>query len=219
LRDEELGQIEGAIRSANASAIIDEELDKNEFDHFLMEREAKQSGAKYSPTVLAGGAAAEWQRVKDITRSMTAGKKIDGNPFEWTPYSAYYPDFLRFKDVAASFFDNGNQNGVPQACRIRFDRRSPAHNSPFVDEKSPIDPEVWSPEPQVEGKNIVWSVKELVKIFTSSELASQVAIRWCASHREEFPGYATSLGTAPSAICLHLSAYFANRKMQNGKTT
>jgi Fic family protein len=176
LRDEELARIEEAIRSTNAGATAVEEFDDSEFDQFLMQREAKQSGQKDSQTVLGEGVATEWRRLKDITKSMTAGKKVDGNPFEWAPYGAHYPDFLQLKDVAASFFDRGSQNGVPQACSIRFDRRAAAAGTTFIDD-SPIAHEIWSLDPKVVDGQIVWSVKELTKTFTSAELASQVAIR------------------------------------------
>jgi hypothetical protein len=58
-----------------------------------------------------------------------------------------------------------------------FDRQASSPNGVFMEDKSPIPSEVWSLEPRVDGKNVVWWVKELGKSFTSSELASQVAIR------------------------------------------
>jgi hypothetical protein len=176
LRDQELARIEEAIRFANAGETVVEEFDNSEFDQFLMQREAKKTGHKGSQSVLTEGAATEWRRLKDITRSMTAWKKVDGNPFEWEPYGVHDPDFLQLKGVAASFFDRGSQNGVPQGCSIRFDRRAAATGTTFIDD-SPIDQEIWSLDPKVVNGKIVWSVKELTKTFTSAELASQVAIR------------------------------------------
>jgi hypothetical protein len=107
---------------------------------------------------------------------MTAGKQVDGNSFEWAPYDAHYPDFLQLKDVAASFFDRGSRSGILQGCSIRFDRRAAASGTAFIDD-SPIKQETWSLDPKVVDGQIVWSVKELAKTFTSVELASQVAIR------------------------------------------
>jgi len=177
LRDEEVAQIEEAIRATNAAAEPNEDPASSDFDQFLSEREAKQNDHKNAEDIVAQGVAAEWQRLKDLTKSLTAGKTVDGNSFEWTPYRTHYSDFLQLKNVAASFFDGAKRNGIPQTCSIRFDRQASSPNGVFMEDKSPIPSEVWSLEPRVDGKNVVWWVKELGKSFTSSELASQVAIR------------------------------------------
>jgi Fic family protein len=177
LHDDEVLRIEEAVRATHAATGIDYDLGRTDLDEFLAEREGKLQNQRSAEDVLAQETKAEWQRLKDATRSVTAGKNLDGNPFEWSPYHAYYTDFLRLKDVAASFLDRGERNGIPQGCSIRFDRRSPASNQVFLDEKSPIPGEVWSLEPRAEGDEVVWWVKELGNTFTSAELASKVAIR------------------------------------------
>ena len=149
----------------------------NEFDKFLSEREARQNQFRSAEEVVVQGAAAEWQSLKDATKALTAGKSVEGNRFEWRPYSAYYSDFLQLKNVAAIFIDRGIRNGVPQACSIRFDRNASGPQGKFLEDKSPVPAEVWSLEPRAEGQNVIWHVKELGKNFTSTELASQVAIR------------------------------------------
>jgi hypothetical protein len=149
----------------------------NEFDKFLSEREARQNQTRSTEEVVVQGAAAEWQNLKDATKALTSGKTIEGNRLEWRPYSAYYPDFLQLKNVAAIFIDRGIRNGVPQACSIRFDRNASGPQGVFLEDKSPVAAEVWSLEPRAEGQSVVWHVKELGKNFTSAELASQVAIR------------------------------------------
>jgi hypothetical protein len=177
LHDDEVLRIEEAVRATHAATGIDYDLGRTDLDEFLAEREGKLQNQRSAEDVLAQETKAEWQRLKDATRSVTAGKNLDGNPFEWSPYHAYYTDFLRLKDVAASFLDRGERNGIPQGCSIRFDRRSPASNQVFLDEKSPIPGEVWPLEPRAEGDEVVWWVKELGNTFTSAELASKVAIR------------------------------------------
>jgi Fic family protein len=177
LHDDEVLRIEEAVRATHAATGIDYDLGRTDLDEFLAEREGKLQNQRSAEDVLAQETKAEWQRLKDATRSVTVGKNLDGNPFEWSPYHAYYTDFLRLKDVAASFLDRGERNGIPQGCSIRFDRRSPASNQVFLDEKSPIPGEVWSLEPRAEGDEVVWWVKELGNTFTSAELASKVAIR------------------------------------------
>jgi Fic family protein len=177
LHDDEVLRIEEAVRATHAATGIDYDLGRTDLDEFLAEREGKLQNQRSAEDVLAQETKAEWQRLKDATQSVTAGKNLDGNPFEWSPYHAYYTDFLRLKDVAASFLDRGERNGIPQGCSIRFDRRSPASNQVFLDEKSPIPGEVWSLEPRAEGDEVVWWVKELGNTFTSAELASKVAIR------------------------------------------
>jgi hypothetical protein len=149
----------------------------NEFDKFLSEREARQNQTRNTEEVVAHETAAEWQNLKDATKALAFGKTVEGNRLEWRPYSAYYPDFLQLKNVAAIFIDRGIRNGVPQACSIRFDRDASSPQGMFLEDKSPVAAEVWSLEPLSEGQNVIWHVKELGKNFTSSELAAQVAIR------------------------------------------
>lgn len=177
LSDEEITRIAEAIQAANAAAEINEDLASDDFEQFLNEREAKQNDFKTDGEVITQGAAEEWQHLKDLTRTLTAGKAVDGNPFGWTPYHASDQDFLQLKDVAASFSDRGKRNGIPQTCRIRFDRHASNAQRVFLEDKSPIPSEVWSLEPRTDGNKVVWWVSELDKSFTSRELASQVAIR------------------------------------------
>lgn len=177
LSDEEVTKIEEAIRATNAAAEVKEDLSESDFEQFLQEREAKQSDFKTAAEVVAQGAAAEWQHLRDLTRTLTAGKAVDGNPFAWTPYQGSGQDFLQLKDVAASFSDRGKRNGIPQTCRIRFDRHASTAQGMFLEDKSPIAAEVWSLEPRADGQDVGWWVSELDKSFTSAELASQIAIR------------------------------------------
>jgi hypothetical protein len=165
-------------------------MTNNEFDKFLSEREARQNQTRSTKQVVVQGAAAEWQYLKDTTKALTLGKTIEGNRLEWRPYSAYYPDFLQLKNVAAIFIDRGIHNGVPQACSIRFDRNASGPQGVFLEDKSPVAAEVWSLEPRAKGQSIVWYVKELGKNFTSSELASQVAIRLV----KQFEAYEATFG-------------------------
>jgi Fic family protein len=189
LRDEEIAGIEEAIRKANA-AEPDEELTSSEFDEFLREREDKQIQSLSAAEVVAQRAAAEWRHLKDLTKALTAGKAIDGNSFQWAPYSGPYPDFLQLKNVAATFIDRGARNGIPQGCCIRFDRNASVAQGVFLEDESAVPAEVWSLEPRADGQNAVWHVKELGKRFTSSELASQVAIRLV----KQFEAYERAFG-------------------------
>jgi hypothetical protein len=162
----------------------------NEFDKFLSEREARQNQTRNTEEVVAHETAAEWQNLKDATKALTLGKTVEGNRLEWRPYSAYYPDFLQLKNVAAIFIDRGIRNGIPQACSIRFDRNASGSQGVFLEDKSPVAAEVWSLELRGEGQNVIWHVKELGKNFTSPELASQVAIRLV----KQFEAYEAAFG-------------------------
>ena len=71
----------------------------------------------------------------------------------------------------------GFSSGVLTGSGIRFDRRSPEPNAVFLEDKSPVAHEVWTPEPRADTKTVGWCVKELGKTLTSAELAAQVAIR------------------------------------------
>jgi len=177
LSDEEVTKIEEAIRATNVAAEVNEELEGSDFEQFLQEREAKQNDFKTAEEVVAQGAAEEWQRLIGLTRTLTAGKAVDGNPFAWTPYQGSDQEFLQLKDVAASFSDRGKRNSVPQTCRVRFDRHASTAQGVFMEDSSPIPSEVWSLEARANGQNVVWWVSELAKSFTSAELASQIAIR------------------------------------------
>jgi len=97
---------------------------------------------------------------------------------------------LQLKDVAAIFIDRGIRNGIPQACSIRFDRNASGPQGVFLENKSPVAAEVWSLELRVKGQNVLWHVKELGKNLTSSELASQVAIRLV----KQFEAYEAAFG-------------------------
>jgi|GEM_PF-87803 len=177
LIDDEIYRIEEAIRTTNKAAEINEDLAGSDFEQFLQQREAKQSDLTTAEEAFVQGAAQEWQHLRDLTRSLTAGKAVDGNPFAWTPCRDSDQDFLQLKDVAASFSDRGRRNSIPRTYRIVFDRHPSGPQGSFLEEKSPKPSEVWALEPRADGKNIVWWVSELNKSFTSTELASQVAIR------------------------------------------
>ncbi len=138
LSDEEITRIEKAIRTTNATTEIDDDLAGSDFEEFLQEREAKQNDSRTAEEILGQGAGEEWQRLKDLTRSLTAGKAVDGKPLCVDPLSGFRPGFLQLKDVAASFSDRGKRNGIPQACRIRFDRHASGPQGVFLEEKSPI---------------------------------------------------------------------------------
>ncbi|MDQ2832379.1 MAG: Fic family protein [Acidobacteriota bacterium] len=179
LSDEEVTKIEEAIRATNVAAEVNEELEGSNFEQFLQEREAKQNDFKTAEEVVAQGTADEWQRLIGLTRTLTAGKAVDGNPFAWTPYQDSDQDFLQLKDVAASFSQQGKRNGLSPIRRVRFHRHAStaAQGVVVMEDKSPIPSELWSLEPRANGQNVVWWVSELAKSFTSAELASQIAIR------------------------------------------
>ncbi len=54
-------------------------------------------------------------------------------------------DFLQLKDVAAIFSDRGKRNGVPQMCRVGFDRHASTAQGMFLEDHSPIPGEVMVP--------------------------------------------------------------------------
>jgi hypothetical protein len=143
----------------------------NEFDKFLSEREATQNQTRSTEEVVVQGATAEWQNLKDATKALTSGKTVEGNRLEWRPYSAYYPDFLQLKNVAAIFIDRGIRNGVPLACSIRFDRNASGPQGVFLEDKSPVAAEVWSLEPRAEGQLASQVAIRLVKQFEAYEAA------------------------------------------------
>jgi hypothetical protein len=97
-------------------------------------------------------------------------------------HSAMWPEFLRLKDVAVTFLDRGERNGVPQNCRIRFTRRPLEPGRAWVDNETPLAPLEWSLEPVIEGENLAWYVPELGETFSPADLAEKIAIELCNYH-------------------------------------
>src|SRR5271166_6533518 len=93
------------------------------FEDFLRKRNDAKSMEDGERALLRAEATQEWQRLKDQLRTMTDGKKLGADVFEWSPYPAPYPDFLKLRDVALSFETGLVVADVMPKYRIVFCRR------------------------------------------------------------------------------------------------
>jgi hypothetical protein len=89
---------------------------------------------------------------------------------------------LVLNDVAATLFDRGERNGVPQDCRVRFDRRPAGFGKPWSDENSPVAAKTWSLEPMIENVEFLWFVSERAWRISSAELAEESAKELAKHH-------------------------------------
>jgi hypothetical protein len=120
----------------------------------------------------------EWTVLKGLVSQFALdGKEFGGHRFEWAPYSARYPDFLRLDQVAATFLDRGTKNGMPQDCQIHIARRQLKSGEVWISGDSPLEPIDWSLAPEMRDDTVLWRIiPELEKMFSSAELAEKIAI-------------------------------------------
>ncbi|HEY2498276.1 MAG TPA: hypothetical protein VGK24_14525 [Candidatus Angelobacter sp.] len=151
----------------------------DDFDKFIQEHSQEQQGREK----LSQETKPEWAVLKGlVSRFALDGKEFSGHKFEWAPYAASRSEFLRLNDVAVIFLDQGERNGVPLNCRVRFTRRPLEPGRMWVDNEAPLEPLEWSLEPQIEGENLVWSVPKLGATLSSANLAEKIAIELSKYH-------------------------------------
>ncbi|HME34454.1 MAG TPA: hypothetical protein VKF84_04380 [Candidatus Sulfotelmatobacter sp.] len=149
----------------------------SEFEDFASEHSQRVENAKR----LDSDTKPEWEILKqEAARFAAEGKEFDGEKFEWAPYAAYYPDFLKLGNVAATFLSRGT-NG-PRDFRIRLTRRPEAPGTMWVDEKSPLNTIEWSLKTSIQSDGIVWSVAEMNEAFSTAALAEKVAVELSKYH-------------------------------------
>jgi hypothetical protein len=154
-----------------------------DFDAFAQRQSQNEEIQRQNHERLTKETRPEWSVLKGLTsRFALDSKEFGGYKFEWAPYSAVYPDFLRLKDVAVTFLDRGERNGGPQNCRVRFARRPLEPGRVWVDDEEPLEPLEWSLGPTIEGERLAWHVAELGETLSSADLAEKVAIALCKYH-------------------------------------
>jgi hypothetical protein len=145
-----------------------------DFDEFLRTRNELQSAQGSDTTLLAAEAMNEWHRLKDRAREITDGKALGSEKFEWAPYPAPYPDFLKLKDVAATFISPRIAGDSQRDFRITFARRPLRANEMWVDD-DPIPPKPWLLTLEVSSGLFYWSLKNNVAKRTTEEFAIHIA--------------------------------------------
>ncbi|MGD0520409.1 MAG: hypothetical protein ABSA48_04060 [Terracidiphilus sp.] len=147
-----------------------------DFDEYLQKRNAAESMKARDSILLFAEAGKEWQRLKDRVREITAGKSLGVEKFEWSPYPAPYPDFLKLKDVAATFIAKVAAGTSAQNFRVVFSRR-PLRADDVVREE-------WSDEDPIPARTWLLNLKPTNGIFCWSQ--KQSAAKWTT---EGFAGY------------------------------
>ncbi|HTD25058.1 MAG TPA: hypothetical protein VK738_20585 [Terriglobales bacterium] len=146
------------------------------FDEFAEQKSQEVEGRK----VIERETKPEWAMLKGLTESLALdGKGIDPHKFEWASGGA---PRLILDHVAASFLHR-ERNGLPQDCRVRFDRRPPGLGKMYLEEESPLTPVVWDLKPVAVDEHVCWFIAELGDApLSSSELADQIAVQLAKFH-------------------------------------
>jgi len=119
----------------------------------------------------------EWIVLKGLVSQFALDdKEFGGYKFEWAPYPAPYPEFLRLDQVAATFSHHGTRNGMPQDCQVHIARRQLKSGEIWVNADSPLEPIEWSLVPEIRDGIVLWRIPELGTTFSSAELAEKIAI-------------------------------------------
>jgi hypothetical protein len=167
-----------------------------DFDQFAQQHSRNREIEQQNRESLARETKPEWAVLKGlVSRFALDGKEFGGHKFEWSPYSASGYEFLRLKDVAVTFSDRGDRNGVPQNCRVRFTRRPLESGRMWVDDEPPLEPLEWSLGPVIESESLAWSVPELRETLSSADLAEKIVIELSKYHA----AYEEAYGRWPAA--------------------
>jgi hypothetical protein len=143
------------------------------FDDFM---EGRNNRAR-DEAMLAKETMPEWIVLKGLASQFALdGKEFGGHNFEWAPYPAPYPEFLRLDQVAATFLHHGTKNGIPLECQVHITRRPLKSGEVWISGDSPLEPIEWSLVPEMRDGTVLWRIPELGKTFSSAELAEKIAI-------------------------------------------
>jgi hypothetical protein len=147
------------------------------FDEFLRRRNDAKSMEEGDNAHFRAAAAQEWQRLKDRLRLITEGKRLGADLFEWCPYPAPYPDFIKLKDVALCFESGTVVGDAAQKYRIVFARR-PLRSGEMWANEAPIPAERWWLTLEPEGDRLYWQVKESRMRMPTEKFADHAAMQF-----------------------------------------
>jgi hypothetical protein len=117
-----------------------------DFDQFAQRHAQEQENRER----LAKETKPEWEVLKGLTSQFALDSKGLGNyRFAWVPDPSSRCALLVLNDVAVTFLDHGERDGVPQKCRVRFGRRPPGQGRTWSDEESPVAAKTWALEPMI----------------------------------------------------------------------
>jgi len=152
------------------------------FDEFLRQCNDAKSAEDGDQALLRAAAAQEWQRLKDRLRRITEGKRLGADVFEWSPYPAPYPDFIKLKDVALCFESGTVVGDAAQKYRLVFSRR-PLRSGEMWANAEPIPAERWWLALEAENGVLHWLVRENRLRMKTEEFADHAAMRFVEYHQ------------------------------------
>jgi hypothetical protein len=147
------------------------------FDEFLRQCNDAKSTEDGDQALFRAAAAEEWQRLKDRLRQLTEGKRLGADIFEWCPYPAPYPDFIKLKDVALCFESGTVVSDGAQKYRLVFSRR-PLRSGEMWANEAPIPVERWWLSLDAQGERFHWQVKESQVRMVTEDFAEHAAMRF-----------------------------------------
>jgi hypothetical protein len=123
----------------------------------------------------------EWQRLQEDVKAVTAGKRVDGETFQWQGRS------LVLGSVAATFMFDMEVNGILQGCKVVFGRLP---FGAYADEPR-IAPEVWCLDFYTnDGSHILWTIDERPGMARPpKDLALSISTRLVQYHDEYEASY------------------------------
>jgi len=145
-----------------------------DFEDFLQKRNAAEQMKARDIILNFGGEDREWELLKEQVRKITEGKALGPEPFEWAPYPAPYPDFLKLKDVAATFIATPAAGNHARSLRVVFSRRPLKANEMWVDDE-PIPAKTQLLDLEATNGVLYWNQKQDAAKWTTEGLASYIA--------------------------------------------
>ena|SRR5579884_956668 len=121
---------------------------------------------------------AEWERLRELTKTLAVGKDVDGKPFTWRNWS------LVLENVAATFMTDMEIDGILEGCEVMFGR------IPYTSYagESPIAVDVWTFDFHTQdGAEILWVVNGT--LFRPADIASKIVTRLVEYHDEYEAAY------------------------------
>jgi len=146
------------------------------FEEFLRERNDAHSIEAGDRAIFRVAAEKEWQRLKDRVRQITEGKMLGADLFEWAPYPAACPDFLKLKDVAVCFESGTVVGDALQKYRIVYSRR-PLRGSEMWGDREPVPAERWWLSVEAEDGVLYWRIRDGEARATTERFADYVAMQ------------------------------------------
>jgi len=120
-------------------------------EYLRVQKEASEATLR-DKQALNTGAVEAWSQLKKSVHDLAAGESYDGEPFQWSPYPAPYPEFLlvRIRMWRLVSMIAVCEKGIPQNCMIRFGRRPLSPNNIWSDDEA-LPQETWHLNPDWTG--------------------------------------------------------------------